>query len=318
MNMERTLKGSNTALQRQGIKQQLFGNRSWPIYLMILPGVLYFLVFRYIPMGGLVLAFKDYDPITGFADSPWVGLANFKELFTDADFWMIMRNTFLLSAINLFLFFPIPIVVALLLNEVRKPWVKKIVQTTIYIPHFVSWVVVAGITVLLFATQDGGINMFLAQHGVARFELLTDPSYFRALFLSQNVWKEMGWNSILFLAALASVDPGLYEAAHVDGAGRWRQMWHITLPSLRNIAVVLFILRIGHVMDVGFEQILLLQNPLNIAVSDVFDTFVYRNGVQQGEFSYSTAVGLFKSVVGLVLVMTFNRLAKKFGEEGVY
>lgn len=292
------------------------GNRSIPLYLMILPGLLFFLLFRYIPMGGLVLAFKDYDPLSGFASSPWVGFDNFKKLFAEADFWIILRNTFVLSGINLLFFFPVPIIMALLLNEVRLPWVKKIVQTTIYIPHFVSWVVVAGITIVLFATQDGGINKLLVQQGLPRLELLTDPSYFRGLFLFQNIWKEMGWNTIIFLASLASVDPGLYEAAYVDGAGRWRQMWHITLPSLRSIAVILFILRLGQVMDVGFEQILLLQNSLNLQVSDVFDTFVFRNGVQQGEFSFTTAVGLFKSVVGLILVLSFNWIARKFGEEG--
>ncbi|WP_230986880.1 ABC transporter permease [Cohnella fermenti] len=229
-----------------------------------------------------------------------------------------MRNTFVLSGINLFFFFPIPIAMAILLNEVKLPWVRKLVQTTIYIPHFVSWVVVAGITVVLFATQDGGINKLLAEHGRQRMELLTDPSYFQALFLTQNIWKEMGWGTIIFLASLASVDPGLYEAAYVDGAGRWRQLWHITLPSLRTIVVIMFILRLGQIMDVGFEQIFLLQNSLNLSVSDVFDTYVYRNGVQHGEFGFTTAMGLFKSVVGLVLLLTFNRLAKKFGEEGVY
>ncbi|NOU66962.1 ABC transporter permease subunit [Paenibacillus sp. LMG 31461] len=294
------------------------GNRSIPLYLMILPGLLFFLLFRYIPMGGLVLAFKDYDPLSGFASSPWVGFDNFRKLFVDPDFWIILRNTFVLSGINLIFFFPVPIIMALILNEARLPWVKKIVQTTIYIPHFVSWVVVAGITIVLFATQDGGINKLLVQNGLPRFELLTDPSYFRGLFLFQNIWKEMGWSTIIFLASLASVDPGLYEAAYVDGAGRWRQMWHITLPSLRSIAVILFILRLGQVMDVGFEQILLLQNSLNLQVSDVFDTFVFRKGVQQGEFSFTTAVGLFKSVVGLILVLSFNWIARKFGEEGVY
>jgi putative aldouronate transport system permease protein len=318
MATEQTLTKRSTMTEERGFRKKLLGSRSLPLYLMIVPGVLFFLLFRYIPMGGLILAFKDYDPISGFANSPWVGLDNFRRLFTDQDFWLLLRNTFVLSGINLFFFFPVPIIMALLLNEARLPWVKKIVQTTIYIPHFVSWVVVAGITVVLFATQDGGINKLLVQQGLPRIELLTDPSYFRFLFLSQNIWKEMGWSAIIFLASLAAVDPGLYEAAYVDGAGRLRQMWHITLPSLRSIAVILFILRLGQVMDVGFEQIYLMQNPVNLNVSDVFDTYVFRVGVQQGQFSYSTTVGLFKSVVGLALVMTFNKLAKKFGEEGVY
>ncbi|TVY11444.1 sugar ABC transporter permease [Paenibacillus cremeus] len=292
--------------------------RGIPLYAMILPGLLFFLVFKYVPMAGIVVAFQDYDPFLGFADSPWVGVDHFVRLFTDPDFWMLLRNTLVLSALNLFLFFPAPILLAVLLNEVRRAWFRKVVQTLVYMPHFLSWVVVVGLTVLLFATQDGGINNLLATWGYNRIELMTDPSYFRMLYTAQNIWKEAGWNAIIFLAALASIDPTLYEAAVADGAGRWRQMWHITLPALRSTIVVLFILRLGHVMDIGFEHIFLMQNSLNREVGDVFDTYVYRTGVLQGEFSYTTAVGLFKSVIGLVLIVLFNRVSKKIGEEGVY
>jgi putative aldouronate transport system permease protein len=285
---------------------------------MILPGLIFFILFKYAPMAGIVIAFQEYDPFLGFADSPWVGFDHFVRLFTDPDFWMLLRNTLILSALNLFLFFPAPIVLAVLLNEVRRAWFRKMVQTIVYMPHFLSWVVVVGLTVLLFATQDGGINNVLATWGLNRIELLTDPSYFRVLYTLQNIWKEAGWNAIIFLAALASIDPTLYEAAVADGAGRWRQMWHITLPALRSTIVVLFILRLGHVMDIGFEHIFLMQNSLNREVADVFDTYVYRSGVLQGEFSYTTAVGLFKSVIGLTLIVVFNRVSKKIGEDGVY
>jgi putative aldouronate transport system permease protein len=285
---------------------------------MILPGFLYFVIFKYVPIGGLVIAFQEYDPFLGFFDSPWVGMDNFRQLFTDRDFVFLLRNTLVLSGLNLFLFFPAPIVFAILLNEARKAWFRRSVQTIVYMPHFLSWVVVVSITVLLFSTQDGGINNLLADLGYPRLDILTNPHDFRGLYLLQNIWKESGWNAIIFLAALAAIDPTLYEAAVVDGAGRWRQMWHITLPALKSTIVVLFILRLGHVMDLGFEHILLLQNPLNMNVSDVFDTYVYRSGVLQGNFSFSTTVGIFKSVIGLVLIVLANRLAKVFGQEGVY
>lgn len=292
--------------------------RGIPLYLMIIPGFLYFLIFRYAPMGGIILAFKDFDPFVGIVKSDWVGLAHFRTLFQEPDFWRILTNTLTLSALNLFFYFPAPIIVAVLLNEARLKWFSRTVQTVVYIPHFVSWVVVVGITVVLFAAQDGGVNKLLADQGLAKIELLTDPDYFRGLYLFQNIWKETGWGTIIFLAALSAVDPTLYEAAVMDGAGRWRQMWHITLPGLRSIAVIMFILRLGQVMDNGFEQIYLLQNSLNLGVSDVFDTYVYRQGILQGEYSFTTAVGLFKSVVGLAFIVFANRMAKKFGEEGLY
>ncbi|KRE82394.1 protein lplB [Paenibacillus sp. Soil766] len=292
--------------------------RGLPLYLMILPGLLYFLIFRYVPMGGIIIAFQDYNPFEGFGGSEWVGFAHFQRLFGEADFLILLRNTLVLSALNLFLFFPAPVVIAVVLNEVRVRWFKKFVQTAIYMPHFISWVVVVGITIILFATQEGAINKGLASAGFERIELLTDPNYFRWVYVFQSIWKEAGWNAVIFLAALAAVDPTLYEAAVVDGANRWKQMLYITLPALKGTIIILFILRLGHVMDIGFEHIYLMQNSLNLSVSDVFDTYVYRSGVLQGEFSFTTAVGLFKSLVGLVLIVLANKLSKKAGEEGVY
>ncbi|TBL74652.1 ABC transporter permease [Paenibacillus thalictri] len=303
------------ALQKSAWKEW---KRGFPLYVMVIPGLLFFLIFRYLPMGGIVIAFQDYNPFAGITGSEWVGFAHFERLFGEADFWSLLGNTLILSALNLFLFFPAPILIAVVLNEVRMQWFKKFVQTAIYMPHFLSWVVVVGITIVLFATQEGAVNKALASSGLARLEIMTDPDYFRILYVLQNVWKEAGWNAVIFLAALASVDPTLYEAAVVDGANRWKQMWHVTLPALRSTIIILFILRLGHVMDIGFEHIYLLQNSLNLSVSDVFDTYVYRTGVLQGEFSYTTAVGLFKSVIGLVLIMIANRWSKKTGEEGVY
>ncbi|WP_281282543.1 ABC transporter permease [Paenibacillus piri] len=289
-----------------------------PLYLMILPGFLYFIIFKYIPMAGIVIAFQQYDPFSGFWSSDWVGFENFSKLFGEPDFFRLLWNTLTLSALNLFLFFPAPILLALLMNEVRLAWFRKSAQTIVYIPHFVSWVIVVSITILLFSPQEGGFNKLLADFGMPPFELLTDRGYFRILYVFQNIWKEAGWSAVIFFAALASVDPTLYEAAVVDGASRWRQLWHITLPALRSTIIVLFILRIGYMMNTGFEHILLMQNPVNLQVADVFDTFVYRVGIIQGDFSYTTAVGLFKAVVGLILVLIANRAAKKIGEEGVY
>ncbi|TDF98727.1 ABC transporter permease [Paenibacillus piri] len=296
--------------------------RSWrrgiPLYLMILPGLLYFIVFKYVPMGGVIIAFQQFDPFDGFLKSDWVGLDNFRRLFGEQDFVRLLNNTLLLSCMNLVLFFPAPIVLALLLNEARIAWFRKLVQTVVYIPHFLSWVIVVSLTILLFSVQEGGVNKLLADWGFEPIPLLTDSGYFRFLYVSQSIWKEAGWSAVIFFAALASIDPTLYEAAVIDGASRWRQMWHITLPGLRTTIIILFILRVGYLMDTSFEHILLMQNPTNLQLSDVFDTYVYRIGILQGDFSYTTTVGLFKSVIGLSLILIVNRIAKKFGEEGVY
>jgi len=292
--------------------------RGIPLYLMILPGFIFFLVFKYVPMAGIFIAFKEFDPFVGVWASEWGGFEHFIRLFSSPDFGRLMWNTLTLSAMNLFFFFPAPIILAILLNEIRLVWFRKSLQTVVYIPHFLSWVIVVSITLTLFSTQDGGINNLLAQWGLPRFELLTNPDYFRGLYLFQNIWKETGWSAIIFLAALASIDPTLYEAGVIDGASRWRQLWHITLPALKSVIIVLFILRVGYVMNTGFEHILLMQNPLNLKVADVFDTYVYREGILQGQYSFTTAVGLFKSVIGFVLIILANRFAKKIGEEGVY
>ncbi|VTR60141.1 maltose transporter membrane protein [Actinobacillus pleuropneumoniae] len=215
-------------------------------------------------------------------------------------------------------FFPAPILVALLLNEVRAKRFKTAVQTILYAPNFISWVVIVGITLVLFATGSGGFNQLLENVGLDRIEWMTDPRYFRWVWLVQNIWQGAGWGAIIYLAALSGIDPTLYEAAMMDGANRWRQVWHITLPGLQSVIVIMFILRFGHMLDLGFEHIFLLQNPMNQDVSEVFETFIYKTGLVQGDYSYSTAVGLFKSAVGLVMVLLVNRLAKKTGQEGVF
>lgn len=288
------------------------------LYVMLLPGIIYFLVFKYLPMPGALIAFQNYQPFLGFTGSKWVGLQHFQRFFFDSDFQMLLKNTVTLALYNLLFFFPLPIVFALLLNELRIEVFKRIVQTVIYIPHFISWVVVVGLSYMLFTTEGGVFNEMLASMHLPTVNLLQSPEWFRTLITGQVMWKETGWGTIIFLAALAGVDTQLYEAARIDGAGRWRQLWHITLPAIRSTIILLLILRLGTFLDTGFEQIFLMLNPGNRAVGEVFDTYVYTSGLQNGQFSYSAAVGLFKSVVGLALVLTTNKIAKKFGEEGVY
>ncbi|MDD9268999.1 ABC transporter permease [Paenibacillus sp. GCM10023248] len=288
------------------------------LYYMLLPGVAYFLIFKYVPMYGIIMAFQDYKPHLGYADSPWVGLKHFQRFFSEPQFWMLFRNTVVLAIYNLVFFFPLPIVLALMMNEVRRERFKRFVQTLVYIPHFVSWVVVVGIFYMLLTTENGILNELLFNLTGHKIAFLMEPEWFRTMIVSQSIWKEVGWGTIIFLAALSGVDLQLYEAARMDGAGRWRQLWHITLPAISSTIVILLILRLGNFLDAGFEHIFLMLTPTNREVGEVFDTYVYMKGLSQGQYSYSAAVGLFKSLVGLLLVLGSNWMAKKFGQEGVY
>jgi putative aldouronate transport system permease protein len=288
------------------------------LYLMIAPGILYFFVYKYIPMYGLIIAFQDYKPYLGITGSEWVGLQHFERLFTSPDFWMIFRNTLVLFALQILVFFPIPIIIALMLNEVRNQMFKKSVQTLIYIPHFMSWVVIVSISFVMLTLDGGIINSLLEMLGFEKINFLMNPDTFRPMYILQVIWREAGWGTIIFLAAIAAVDPQLYEAAKMDGANRLRQAWHITLPAIRSVIVVLLILKIGDVLELGFEHVYLLLNASNREVGEIFDTYVYTAGLKQGQFSFSTAVGFFKGIVGLILVIIANWLAKKAGEEGIY
>ncbi len=288
------------------------------LYLLVLPGLLYFLVFKYVPMWGIIISFQNYSPYLGLWHSEWVGWAHFDRLFSNPDFLVILRNTLAINALSLLFFFPLPIALSLMMNEIRNHLFKGAVQSIIYLPHFLSWVVIAGISLIMLSESDGIINGLLEAAGFGRVDFLTNADFFWGLLTLQSIWKEVGWGTVIFLAAIAGVDVQLYEAAKLDGAGKLRQMWHVTLPAIRNVIIILLILRIGHIMDVGFEQVYLMMNGAVSEVAEVFDTYVYRVGILQGQFSFSTAVGLFKSVVGLVLVIIANRLSKMFGEEGMY
>ncbi|MEF3304036.1 ABC transporter permease [Paenibacillus sp. GYB003] len=288
------------------------------MYLFALPGTLYFILYKYVPLLGSVIAFQDYSPFQGFLHSDWVGLKHFRSIFDNAEVVQVLINTLTLSFLQIAFAFPVPIVLALMLNEVRHEWFKRVIQSLVYLPHFLSWVVVIGL-VTIFLRSDGVINSLTGYlFGAEPILYLQQPYLFKPLIVLEVIWKESGWGTIVFLAALAGVNPELYEAAIVDGANRWRRIWNITLPSIRGTIVILLILRLGTVLDNGFEQIFLMLNPYVKQVGEVLDTYVYYKGVLQSDFSFATAVGLFKSVVGLVLVVAANKLAKRFGEDGIY
>ena len=288
------------------------------MYLLMLPGIIYFVIFKYVPMAGLVISFQNYSPYLGILGSEWVRLEHFKTFFMNPDFKMLLVNTFSISILNLVFFFPMPIILALLLNEIKNKFMKKSIQTMIYIPHFISMVIVASITFTLLNTDSGVINQIIYSLTGNKLEFLSDPKYFRWIIVIQNIWKETGWGMIIFLAALAGVDTQLYEAAQVDGAGKLRQVWHVTLPAIKSTIIIMLIMKVGTLLNTGFEQIFLMKNSLNSSVAEVFDTYVYTLGITQGAFSYSTAVGMFKSVVATVMVLTTNWICKKCGETGLY
>ncbi|MED4055268.1 ABC transporter permease subunit [Niallia taxi] len=285
---------------------------------MIFPGVLYFLIFKYLPMAGLIIAFQDYQPYLGILDSPWVGLKHFIRLFTEPTFFMLLNNTLILFALNIIIFFPLPIILSLMLNEVKNKYFKSGIQTLIYIPHFMSWVIIVSITYVFLNVDGGVINKLLATMGLDKISFLTSPDWTRTVYISQIIWKELGWSTIIYLAAITAVDTQLYEAAEMDGAGILRKTWHVTLPAIRPVIITLLILKIGSTLDLGFEHMYLLLNSLNRSVAEIFDTYIYTAGLKNGQLSFSTAVGLFKGIVGLILVILANKLAKKFGEDGVY
>lgn len=287
-------------------------------YLMMLPGLLYFAVFRYLPMFGLVIAFKDYDIFKGIWASEWVGLKNFRELFHSSDFWNVLTNTLKISFAKIVIGFPIPIILAILLNEMRSVRFKKVIQTLLYLPHFLSWVVIGGIMLNLFSPVFGLAGEFFRATGIEPMNILAQKSTIFGVVIASDVWKECGWSTIIFLAALTQVDASLYEAAKMDGANRFKQMIYITLPAISGVIILLLILRIGKIMNAGFEQILVLQNAVTRESIDIFDTYVYQEGLQRGEYSFSSTVDMFKSVVAFIMVVGADKISKKFGEEGLF
>lgn len=288
------------------------------LYLMILPGVLYFIIFKYVPMGGIIIAFQDYQPFLGIAKSPWVGMKHFIRLFTEPTFRVLLVNTLYFFMLNIVIFFPLPIGLALLLNEVRHNGFKKIIQTIIYIPHFMSWVIIVSISFVLLAMDGGMINELLMNLGLNKIPFLTSSNWAGVVYIVQVIWKELGWSTIIYLAAITAVDVQLYEAADIDGATILQKMWHVTLPAIRPVIVTLLILKVGNILNLGFEHMYLLVNPLNRDRTEIFDTYIYTAGLKNGQLSFSTAMGLFKGIVGFLMVYVTNKVANMLGEDGVY
>ena len=305
--------------------RKAFMQHYW-LYILMIPGILYMLIFNYTPMAGLVMAFENFSPYNGdtaiqaLFGSPFAGLKYFEKLFTGPDFWRLLRNTLAISLANLIFAFPAPIILALVLNELRCKWFKRFSQTLVYIPHFVSIVIVAALTYQLFSTTDGvAYHMLVQVFGKQNApDIMSDPKLFSTMIVGQNLWKETGYGTIIYLAALSSVDTQLYEAAKIDGAGRWQLMWHVTLPAIRGTIILMLIMKVGSLLNTGYEQIFLMQNAMNRSVSDVFDTYIYTKGIVNGQYSLATAAGLFKSIVSMVMVVGANKIAKLFGESGLY
>ncbi|WP_274651334.1 ABC transporter permease [Paenibacillus humicola] len=314
-----------TAVKRQHRQAARSGGGLWAamlkhkwMYLLALPGILYMLLFKFVPFWGLLIAFKDYNPYKGLWGSDWIGFANFTDLFTSQVFYEMLRNTLAINLFGIVFMFPLPIVLAVMLNEVRHEAFKRINQSIVYLPHFLSWVVVASMSFFMLSTDVGIVNKIISSLGYDTVSFLSNPHYFWGLLTVQSMWKEVGWGTIIFLAAIAGIDPGQYEAAMMDGASRMRQIWHITLPAIRPTIIILLVLRLGHMADVGFEQVLLMSNPLVNSVAQVFDTYAYTIGILGGKISVGVTVGMFKGVVGLVLVLLANYTVKKMGQEGIY
>ncbi|MEV6970049.1 ABC transporter permease subunit [Hamadaea sp. NPDC051192] len=284
--------------------------RDWQLYSLAILPLLFFVIFRYLPMVGNVIAFRRYQPGGDIFGERWVGLHYFQMFWDDPTFWQVFTNTLILGALTLVVLFPLPVVLALLLNEVRTGALKRLVQTISYLPHFLSIVVVAGI-VFQVLSVDGIVNQGLKALGEETVPFLQQPGWFRTIYVTSEAWQTVGWGTILYLAALTTIDPDLYEAARIDGANRWRQTWHVTLPGIRPTMVTLLILNIGTFMAVGFEKILLLYNPLTYPTADVVSTYLYRVGVVSGSFSYAAAIGLFESVIGLILVLSANTISRR-------
>lgn len=291
--------------------------KNWQVYLMILPVVLFYLIFCYKPMYGIIIAFKDFNPIKGVMKSDWIGLRNFKDFFGSYYFGRILKNTLVISYATIIFGFPAPIIFALLLNEIKNNKFKKITQTISYMPHFISIVVVASL-VHLFTSDKGAVTAVLSLFGMERISLLSKSQYFVPIYVISEIWQGLGWGAIIYLAALAGIDQELYEAAKIDGANRWKQMIHVTLPGISQTIVIMLLLRMASVMNVGYEKIILLYNQGIYDTADVISTFVYRKGLLEYQWSYSTAVGLFNSVINFLTVVLFNKLSRRMTETSLW
>ena len=290
----------------------------WQIYVMLAPTIIWFIVFLYKPMYGLQIAFKDYSIFRGVAGSPWIGFEHFDTLFSNDQFLRAIGNTIKISALNLMFGFPAPIILALMFNEILHATYKKTAQTIVYLPHFISSVIIAGIVITAFSPTAGIVNTIMGWFGIDPIYFLTQPEWFRPIFVGTGIWQEAGFGSIVFLAAIAGVNPSLYESAVVDGANRWQMMWKITIPSILPTILIMLIIRIGNIMEVSFELIILLYQPATYETADVVNTWVFRQGLQSGQYDLAAAAGLFNAVVAFVLVMTANTLSRRYSRTSLW
>jgi putative aldouronate transport system permease protein len=292
--------------------------RSKYLWLLFLPCLLYFAIFRYAPMFGLIITFKDYNVFKGIWASEWVGFKYYNLFFQNPDFFILIRNTFLLGVYKLVFGFPAPIILALSLNEVRKAPFKKFVQTVSYLPHFISNVIVASMVIMFLSPTSGLVNQLIELLGFQPVNFMVEPGMFRSIYVISEIWQNIGWETIIFLAALTAVDPQHYEAADMDGASRWGKLWHVTLPGILPAIVIVFLLNVGKVLEIGFEKVFLMYNPAIYETSDIISTYVYRVGLVQGNFSYASAIDLFMGVISLIFIYTANSVSRKVGETSLW
>lgn len=305
-------------VKRKNKKLWIDIKRDWQLHLLLIPGLICLLIFKYLPMYGLIIAFQDFNIFSGILESDWVGLANFTKLFTSPEFLNVLRNTILISTYKIIFLFPIPIILAILLNELRNVLFKRTVQTVIYLPHFISWVIVSGLFINLLSVNGGIVNNIITALGGQPVSFFMEPRFFRSLLVFTEGWKETGWGTIVYLAAITGIEQDQYEAARIDGANRIQQIINITIPGISPTIVLMFILKLGAILEAGTEQILTMYNPVVYNVSDVIGTYVYRVGLGTSDYSFSTAVGLFNSVVAFILVVGGNYLCKKFLDRSIW
>lgn len=292
--------------------------RNYQYYLMLLPALAFYIIFKYTPMYGVLIAFKDYNFMTGVMRSPWVGWDVFREVFQDQTFWTTLRNTIRLNLLSLIVGFPIPVIFALFLNEITSKAYKRVIQSISYLPHFISWVIMYGLLLAFLYRETGLVNVLLKSLGLKEINFLATKGWWYVVYIGSGIWKEVGWSAIIYLSAMTAIDPQLYEAASIDGAGRFKQMWHITLPGIKNTFIVMLLLNIGRMLSIGFDQPYMLGNPMVSEISTVISTYVYEMGLVRARFSYTAAVGLFQSVINLALLLGADRFARLLGEQGLF
>jgi len=313
-------KAAQMKIERKSEKKKIVRKirKNWDLYLLIIPIIAYFIIFKYIPMYGLQIAFKDFIAVDGIFNSPWVGLEHFERFFQSFYFERLLSNTLLIGLYELAVGFPIPIILALMINEVKNKYFKSFIQTITYAPHFLSVVVVVGILYLFLSPQTGIINQLIVILGGEPIYFMAEPAWFKTIFVFSGVWQNMGWSSIIYLAALSAIDPQLQEAAKIDGASRLQRIWHINLPSIKPTIIIMLILQCGSILGVGFEKVFLMQNSLNMSASDVISTHIYRTGILGADYSYSTAIGLFESFVNLIILLLVNYTARKVNKVSLW